>query len=329
MIFPYLEVEKKLGYTFRDKTLLVQAFTRTSYQNERGRSNYQSNQVLEFFGDSVLSCALITLLIRDFSKRYEHGIMTELTEGDFSNLKSKLSDKTKLSSASDSLGFAPYLLVGEGDKKLGVSHEPSVLEDLYEAIIGAIWIDSEYNIEVVTRVVENTLDFRAFALGSVKKVQSYKNALQEYCQDKTRRLPTPEYTTLEKFGEEHSPTYRVMCRVGELSEVSEGISLKKAENAAAERLLATLLCAHAAPKSKRTSAHPADTSVSRLQRYCASKKISVTYSDARRKADSQKGVEIFVVKCTVGDVFTTGEGVSKSEAKQSSALRMLEKLGIM
>ena len=69
------EIEKKIGYTFKDKSLLLQAFTRTSYCNEGGRREmgYQSNEVLEFFGDGILSASIITIFLRKFSARYDHG----------------------------------------------------------------------------------------------------------------------------------------------------------------------------------------------------------------------------------------------------------------
>ena len=94
------EIEKTIDYTFRDKSLLKQAFTRTSFCNEHSKESeipYESNEVLEFFGDSVLSAAIITLLLKEHTKKYEHGIKTKLKEGDFSNIKSKLSDKKNLS----------------------------------------------------------------------------------------------------------------------------------------------------------------------------------------------------------------------------------------
>ena len=71
-------IEGKIGYIFKDKALLRQAFTRTSYSNEhkdrRTGLKYQSNEVLEFFGDSILSAAIVTLLMKDFAKRYEFRI---------------------------------------------------------------------------------------------------------------------------------------------------------------------------------------------------------------------------------------------------------------
>ena len=106
-------IENTLGYTFKDKSLLAQAFTRASFCNENqvGKVKYTSNEVLEFFGDSVLSAAIITLLLRGKTKRYEYGIFTELTEGDFSTIRSNLSDKKNLSATTKSLGLEKYLLM--------------------------------------------------------------------------------------------------------------------------------------------------------------------------------------------------------------------------
>ncbi len=323
-----LEVEKKLGYTFRDRSLLVQAFTRTSYVNEKKRKEQQSNQVLEFFGDSVLSCALVTLLIRDFSKRYAYGVTSRFDEGDFSVMKSHLSDKTKLSEVTAKLGFGPYLLMGEGDRKLGIDEEPSVLEDLYESIIGAIWIDSECNIEVVTRVVENTLDFHAFALDMIKPMQNPKNQLQEYCQDKKHRLPNPEYTMIDRRGEEHNPTYLVECRVGDLVAIGEGRNIQKASIAAAERMLSLLKeregKVHEA--ASITPRHPADTPVSQLQRIANQRKIPLSFTDPKQREVNGIAIGDFYTTCVFGGKSTEGQGKSKSESKQQSALKMLEML---
>ena len=122
------QIEKKIGYTFKDKSLLMQAFTRSSFCNEnrgvKGRE-FISNEILEFFGDSVLSTAIISMMLRDKTERYEHGVYTRLKEGDFSNIRSKLSDKRNLSKSMAALGLQKYLLMGDGDAKLGIENEPS------------------------------------------------------------------------------------------------------------------------------------------------------------------------------------------------------------
>ena len=194
------QIENKLGYSFRDPALLTQAFTRTSFCNEKnygGKENYSSNEVLEFFGDSVLSTAIVTLLMRKNTTRYAHGIRTSLTEGDFSNIRSKLSDKRNLSKRIAELGFQKFMLLGEGDEKLSINEEASVMEDLFESIIGAVYIDCGMDIETVISVVERMLDINEYANGEAP-IQSYKNALQEWCADKKHRLPTPVYKTISE-----------------------------------------------------------------------------------------------------------------------------------
>ena len=171
------QIEKTLGYTFRDKSLLKQAFTRESYCNEnnRGKTKFISNEVLEFFGDSILSAAIVSLLLKGRTKKYEYGIYTELGEGDFSTIRSNLSDKKNLSSAMGALGLEKYLLLSRGDAKLGIEKEPSVMEDLYESIIGAIYIDSGMDLSVVVSVVERTLDVSSYISEAEAPKKNAKN----------------------------------------------------------------------------------------------------------------------------------------------------------
>ena len=241
--FNCAEVERIIGYTFRDKSLLAQAFTRTSFCNEvnpTSKIKYQSSEVLEFFGDSVLSAAIVTLLLGGSAARYEGGIRTELNEGDFSNIKSKLSDKKNLSKSIHALGLQRFLRMGEGDKKLKVDEEPSVKEDLYESIIGAIYIDSGMNLQKVIPIVEKTLDLSLYN-NSTPPIQSAKNTLQEWCQSKKRRLPPPEYKTLKKDGPDHKTVYEVGCYVkGELIATGKGKNEKLAGAAAAEAAMKIL-----------------------------------------------------------------------------------------
>ena len=238
------EIEKKIGYTFKDKSLLIQAFTRTSFCNESNptaKVKYHSNEVLEFFGDGVLSLSIISFLLKECTERYEHGIRTELDEGDFSNIKSKLSDKQNLSKSMKALGLEKHLLMGEGDLKLGIQNEPSVMEDLFESIIGAIFIDSDMSIRTVMDVVAKMLDTSVYT-SRQRIAQSAKNALQEWCADKKRRLPTPRYETLSEDGPDHKKTYMRACYVGDRL-VGRGIgkNFKLADAAAAEDALKTLM----------------------------------------------------------------------------------------
>ena len=149
-------IEATIGYTFRDKSLLRQAFTRASYCNE-GHGDHQSNEVLEFFGDSALSLAIVTNFIEKKTERYRYGIRTDLTEGDLSNMRSRLTDKKNLSDVIKKLDLEKYLIVGNGDAKLDVKSEKSVREDLCEAIIGAVYIDSGFSVPVIIAVTERMI----------------------------------------------------------------------------------------------------------------------------------------------------------------------------
>ena len=238
------DIEAKIGYTFKDKSLLRQAFTRASFCNEANRfekDGYQSNEVLEFFGDSMLSAVIVTNLIKCKTERYVHGIKTDLREGDFSNIRSKLADKTNLSENVTRLGLEKYFLMGEGDAKLGIENERSVKEDLFESIVGAIYIDSGFDLPSVVAAVETMLDLSVYLTKAKAPIQSPKNLLQEWCANKKRRLPPPEYKKISESGPEHNKLDRSACYVGgEVFGEGEGRSVKIAEIAAAESALKKL-----------------------------------------------------------------------------------------
>ena len=211
------EIEKIIGYEFRDKSLLMQAFTRSSFCNEanvRAKVPYQSNEVLEFFGDSVLSAAIVTMLIQLRSERYPHGTRSDLKEGDFSNIRSSLSDKKNLSDNITRLGLEKMLIMGDGDSKLGIENERSVKEDLFESIIGAIYIDSGFNMERIVYTVGKMLDISVYFKSTENAPkQSYKNTLQEWCADKKRQLAPPIYRVVNESGPDHDKSYTVECTV--------------------------------------------------------------------------------------------------------------------
>lgn len=289
------EIEKKIGYTFKDKSLITQAFTRTSFCNEEhSRTKLQSNEVLEFFGDSVLSLAIISFLLKDCTERYEHGIRTKLTEGDFSNIKSKLSDKKNLSSCTKSLGLQKFLRVGEGDVKLGISNEPSVMEDLFESIIGAVYIDSGMNLSTVMNVVSGMLDVGVYT-EKTPPIQSAKNALQEFCADKKRRLPSPVYKTASEEGPDHKKIYERAVYIGErLVATGKGKNQKLADTEAAEKALAILKSEYnAGPEIKDNDnnnlhlVNKTPNGSEKVKKNCGSAKSAVEKNSLQKKAKKQ------------------------------------------
>ena len=324
------DIEKKIGYSFKDKSLLMQAFTRTSFCNEhrsKPGAKYQSNEVLEFFGDSLLSAAIVTLLMRELAKRYEYGISTTLKEGDFSNIKSRLSDKKNLSLATKALGLEKYLLMGEGDAKLGIENEPSVMEDLFESIIGAIYIDSENDMRAVIASVAKMLDVNSYAASSTPPMQSAKNQLQEWCADKKHRREAPVYKTISEDGPDHKKIYKRACYIGDkVYGLGEGKNQKIADAKAAEEALAMLMREYEREKYKRDFGD-VELACQKLKEYAQkNKKTNPEFRDLGETEKSTPQAREYAIECRFDGKCTTASAPDKREAKCKSAKMMLDML---
>lgn len=343
------EIERIIQYTFKDKGLLRQAFTRSSFCNEqrtRGKRGYSSNEVLEFFGDSVLSTSIISILMAEKTERYEFGVFTELGEGDFSNIRSKLSDKRNLSLSISKLGLQKYLQMGDGDRKMGIDSEPSVMEDLFESIIGAVYIDCGMDIKRVIKVVSKMLDLSVYLENTAPPIQSYKNALQEFCADKKRRLPPPVYKTVSESGPDHKKTYERAVIIGERTvAVGKGKNQKLADVAAAEAALEILKKEEEAkkniakptkkssPKAEKNTRKEEKSieintnAVKELRDYAASKKaLFPEFRDFGETENSNANVREYAVECRCMGKSATAIGKSKQDARFISAGLVLELL---
>ena len=320
------KIEEIIGYSFRDRSLLRQAFTRTSWcneQNRRGRVKFQSSEVLEFIGDSALSTAIITMLMTSESKRYEHGILTELGEGDFSNIKAALSNKQNLAISTKALGLEKYLIMGEGDERLGIGNQPSVMEDLFESMIGAIYVEADMSLEPVIASVARMLDVSVYKASEDGRamLQSAKNELQEWCADKRRRLPQPIYTTLEESGPDHKKSFVRGCYIGEtLYGRGEGKNRKIADAAAAKEALCRLI-----EEEQTTAKHT--NSPEALRALCAERHAPPpTYTDRGEAEESTAQSKEYLQECTALGLSATGVGKSKKEAKADAAQKIIELL---
>ena len=316
------EIEKKIGYVFKDKSLIKQAFTRSSFCNEhkgQGKRRLVSNEVLEFFGDSVLSTAIISLMLKEKTERYEHGVYTQLNEGDFSNIRSKLSDKRNLSGSMALLGLQKYLLMGEGDAKLGVENEPSVMEDLFESIIGAVYIDCGMNIDRVIKVVSKILDTSVYFSAEVAPIQSYKNALQEWCADKKHRLPAPVYKTVSESGPDHKRLYERAVYIGDrLVATGKGKNQKIADSAAAEAALEILKSENQPKKEINLE------SITKLKALAVkNKQPSPEFRDLGESERSTPASREFVIECRLMGKSASAMGNSKQEARAKAAEKLL------
>jgi ribonuclease III len=214
------ELERRLGHRFANPDLARQAITHRSFGTPH-------NERLEFLGDSLLNCAVATLLYERFPR---------LPEGDLSRLRAALVNQSSLSAVATKLGLGDRLRLGEGELKSGGFRRPSILADALEAVLGAVYLDAGF--EAVRAAVERLLAERLEARDDLPLEKDPKTALQEHLQ--ARKLQLPRYSVQRTEGEAHDQTFTVECRVDDLGIAASGrgASRRAAEQAAAEAVLA-------------------------------------------------------------------------------------------
>ncbi len=221
MIFDINGVEEKIGYVFKDKALLRQCFTHSSYANERGE---ESNERLEFFGDGIIKFIQTEYLYK--TKDYAEGSLTamrQVMENDVFFLK-----------IVKKLGLDEYVIMSSGLQK-NAKHKEKLFSSLIESLVAGIYIDG--GMLAAKKFVKTHLipDYESYVKNEaeLKKVKDAKSALQEYVQK--NKLGSIAYDVLAKCGPDHSPTYKVATTLNgkPISEAS-GENKKQAEKRAAE-----------------------------------------------------------------------------------------------
>lgn len=160
----YEIVQGQIGYRFKNLDLLQQAFIRRSYSRENGGAD---NEILEFIGDKVLDIAVVRFLTEKYGYISEaenecSEFYSELSEGKLTQIKAKMVRKESLARRIDELGFSDFLIMGQGDIQNGVAAQSSVKEDLFEAILGAAAIDSNWDYEILQSTAEIMLNPESF-----------------------------------------------------------------------------------------------------------------------------------------------------------------------
>lgn len=157
MIKDLEQIQNQIGYQFHNLNLLYQAFTRKSFAQENDGAD---NEILEFVGDRALDLVITKILMdaNGYLAEEDNEYYSELTEGELTELKKRLVQRKTLAHRIDILGWSQFLFMGKGDIKNKVNNQESVREDLFEAVIGAVTIDSNWNLEVLEGVVELMLD---------------------------------------------------------------------------------------------------------------------------------------------------------------------------
>ncbi len=180
--FRRTEIERIIGYSFSNGRLLERAFVHSSYSNEKG---IQSNENLEFLGDSVLGLIVSEILYKKFG-----GSKSNHSEGKLTEMRRAIVSKEPLNNVVTELKLEKYVIFGQGEERKDHSGS-KLLSNLYEAVVGAIYLDG--GLSSASKFVESSLSRTIDEALSSKGEKSYKNSLQEYAQKNGLGLPV--YTT--------------------------------------------------------------------------------------------------------------------------------------
>ncbi len=218
-------VKNELGIKPKSMALYEQAFFHRSFAYEQGMAAHESNERLEFLGDSVLGLVLAEYLCA----RY-----TTSEEGDISKMKAQLGSRQTLAEVARRLNLADFLRVGRGEEKAGTQNLPSLMSNVFEAVVGAIYLDRGYR-EAADFIVRN------FAPEFEKDLvsQDYKSVLQEFAQRKFHTAPF--YQIVRAYGPEHHKTFEILARInGRVYGRGRGHTKKEGEQSAARQALRRL-----------------------------------------------------------------------------------------
>ncbi len=221
------KVSQLFHYEFTDKSLLTLALTHRSMGSK-------NNERLEFLGDSILGMVISTELFNRFPNEKE-GVLTRL--------RSSLVKGDTLSEIAVELNLGEFIQLGSGELKSGGYRRASTLADSVEAIIGAIYLDSKEDsgIKKIEKIILTIFKSRLDNCEPAGVLKDPKTRLQEYLQSKNITLP--KYNVVSISGKDHLQTFKVSCTVEGFSNhiVATGASRRKAEQAAAEKTLNTLI----------------------------------------------------------------------------------------
>ncbi len=220
------EIEKKLDYAFQNRSLLTLSFVHRSFVNEN-KEITEHNERLEFLGDSVIG-----LLISDYVYRY----LPETAEGELSYLRSRLVEASSCVAYVQKLDVEKYLLLGKGERMNDGRGRESILADLFEAILGAIYLDG--GLDAARRFLFKNFSKEIDAILKTP-VRNWKAHLQDYCQKKYRYPPI--YKVMSEEGPDHSKIFNISVIINDV-EVGHGTgpSKKEAQQAAAQDALSKI-----------------------------------------------------------------------------------------
>ena len=342
-------IQKQIDYEFKNPDLLQQAFIRRSYSEEHGGEN---NEVLEFIGDKALDLIVVKYL-SDRYGYYSHDYedvslaklpnyyMNECDEGELTEMKSRLVQKKKLAERIDCFGFADHLVMNKSDKDDKAYNSASVKEDLFEAIIGAVALDSNWDLDSIGRVVEVMLQPEDELGDDEDNGSNYVGALQEWALSKEGELPKyhiEPYNTVWMYmggyrrGNHRplnaaQPKYQCKIKLPGINEVflDFGASQKEARMLAAKTAL-EYIESHGLEFSIKDEIKDPNynDSIGQLETLARRGYFSIPeyIFDSRNDED---GNPIWTCECSIEeeDEIMQGESSSKKDAKKQAAFKML------
>ncbi|RFU63312.1 ribonuclease III [Peribacillus glennii] len=220
----FKQFQEKIGFQFHDEKLLKQAFTHSSYVNEHRRKPYEDNERLEFLGDAVLELTISNFLYNKYPL---------MSEGELTKLRAAIVCEPSLVFFANSLSFGELVLLGKGEELTGGRERPALLADVFEAFIGALYLD--LGLDAVVQFLQKVV-FPKINEGAFSHVMDYKSQLQELVQrDGTGFL---EYRILQEKGPAHNREFvSTVTLNGQTMGSGTGKSKKEAEQSAAQQAL--------------------------------------------------------------------------------------------
>jgi ribonuclease III len=221
------ELQKELNIYFKNISLLHNAFTHSSYVNEHRRKNFTDNERLEFLGDAVLELGV---------SRFLYSTEPDMSEGELTKLRAAIVCEPSLVKFSNELGFGRFILLGKGEEQTGGRMRPALLADVFEAFIGALYIDQ--GMEAIIPFLEQVV-FPKISIGAFSHVMDYKSRLQEIVQQ--TNSGQLKYEIVEEKGPAHAKNFVTVVRLGD-QELGTGLgkSKKEAEQEAARHAIQDL-----------------------------------------------------------------------------------------
>ncbi|MCI8342055.1 MAG: ribonuclease III [Firmicutes bacterium] len=217
--------QKKIDFSFRNENLLMLAFTHSSFANEHKLGRLEYNERLEFLGDAALEFIISEYIYEKFP---------EMPEGELSKLRASVVCEGSLAKKAKELDFGKYLLLGKGEELTGGRERVSILADAFEAVIGAICMDS--GIDIAKKYVLGIMSDTVEELKSSFRDADFKTKLQEIIQ-KNSKEPLV-YKIVDENGPDHGKEFTAqVSHEGRAMGTGRGRSKKEAEQSAAKAAL--------------------------------------------------------------------------------------------